>query len=317
MASDGKFAVAWSQIDESGLTAVKAAIYQANGVLHRQFSLPKDTAAKAYAPSLAANHAGTFAIAWLEERSGYASVLMSVFSPDATPLSPALTHVHVGNLNTTATEQGSRPSIALWDDNASIVVWDSVKRSEPNALNVLGSKFRPDGSVVFQAKIMTNQTTGDQRNPAVGIFAGGSFVVTWTDDSDGNNHYQIQARRFDPFGNPAPEQTVNKNSGGDQRRPTVASDSAGRFAIAWEDDMNENGIWEILARGCYYGDGAEECKDQYAADPRPVAGNELTYVPASVPAVRLFEEAIPAGGEVYHNKSAFADDGGWANCTAP
>jgi len=75
-------------------------------------------------------------------------------------------------------------------------------------------------------------------------------VVTWEDDADDNGKYQVMARGFTSLGAEAfPDLTVNKESAGQQLNPSVAIASDGGFVVAWEDDMDNNGVYQILSRG--------------------------------------------------------------------
>src|SRR5262249_56089937 len=71
----------------------------------------------------------------------------------------------------------------------------------------------------------------------------------WQDDRDGNGYYDIYVRRFDAAGTPTTREIlVNSDSSGQQRRPAVAINDSGDFAVVWEDDRDGNGHYKILGR---------------------------------------------------------------------
>jgi len=91
----------------------------------------------------------------------------------------------------------------------------------------------------------------DQLRPKVGGGSDGDFVVVWEDDSAGpEGLFQIHARGFFAGGcEKFAEITVNADASGQQRNPDVAVMPDGRFLVAWEDDRDKNGFYQIRAAG--------------------------------------------------------------------
>ena len=96
----------------------------------------------------------------------------------------------------------------------------------------------------------------------VGIADDGSYVVTWQNGTD------IFMRGFDANGNQTFAQTkVSKadlQSGGKRNLPVIGMASDGTYVIAWEDDVDGNGYYEIRARG-FNKNGSERLK-QFAVN---------------------------------------------------
>ena len=91
---------------------------------------------------------------------------------------------------------------------------------------------------------------GQQFDPAVAMDADGDFVVAWEDDKDGNGTYQLYARGFDAGGAERfDDRAVNTDSTGQQLAPAIAIDADGNFVAAWEDDVDGNDFFQIVARG--------------------------------------------------------------------
>jgi hypothetical protein len=99
-------------------------------------------------------------------------------------------------------------------------------------------------------------TTYDQAAPAVAAGANGTFVVVWTSDrqtSDGvfccsGYRHDLVARRLDGSGAPAgPELLVSTHTLLDHGPPSIASNAAGEFVVAWRRGIME-GPQGIFAR---------------------------------------------------------------------
>ena len=86
------------------------------------------------------------------------------------------------------------------------------------------------------------------------VFAGAlNFVVAWQDDADGNGFSDI---RVGTVRAPAYQTRVNVNAGGEQAVPVLAVADNGDFVVAWADDTDNNGFFDIFARG-FSADGSE------------------------------------------------------------
>lgn len=98
---------------------------------------------------------------------------------------------------------------------------------------------------------------------AQGIFQNGfenetgpaDFVVTWTDDQDVTSSLDVRARGFEN-GFPGTAVSVSDLSAGTQFHPAIAVAPDGRFVVAWDDDTDGNGLYQIHARG-FYPDGSD------------------------------------------------------------
>ncbi len=175
---------------------------------------------------------------------------------------------HDRTVNSTASGDQDRPAIALSGDGSFVAAWedDSSAADGADNLDVLIRGFVPGGCEGFSDLSADVDTAGDQREPALAADASGNFVVTWADDTDGNGVYQIRARGFAPDGSERfAEFTVNSVATGQQRDPAIAMAPDGRFAIAWEDDPQNDGDSQILVRG-FAADGTELFADRSVHD---------------------------------------------------
>lgn len=111
-----------------------------------------------------------------------------------------------------------------------IVVWESASDSQGTDWDIYARRFGPAG-VALGPPFRVNETgAGHQRQARVIADPGGNFVVTWTDWSGGNA--DIRARRYDDQAQPlGPEFIVHPATGGNQVRPSLASDALGEKVV--------------------------------------------------------------------------------------
>lgn len=79
------------------------------------------------------------------------------------------------------------------------------------------------------------------------------YVSTWQDDNDGNGSFQIYAKASDGSFS---QITVNDEASGNQVNPKIGTAANGDFVVVWEDDTDNNGSYQIMARG-FYANGTE------------------------------------------------------------
>src|SRR5262249_51791109 len=91
---------------------------------------------------------------------------------------------------------------------------------------------------------------GEQFNPVIAMDSAGDFVVAWEDDQDNDGKFQIAHRGFTATGGKRFAQTTgNTNTAGQHTRPSIGMADNGHFVVAWEDDQDNNGFYQIYARG--------------------------------------------------------------------
>ncbi len=138
-----------------------------------------------------------------------------------------------------------------------VAVWQEY-RGNPDKTQIISSGLSPD----FNDQVMNPVASGYQLFPDIGVAADGSFVVVWQDDADGNGLYQIRARGFYADGSQRFAMiTVNSVASGQQLTPAIGVADDGRFVVVWDDDLDENGLTSILARG-FNANGSERFADR-------------------------------------------------------
>lgn len=205
------------------------------------------------APAVAMDHNGNFVVVWQDDNDGnglYQIYARGFHRSGSQRFAQKTVNVR-GAGNQVA------PAIAMDPDGNFVVVWlDDV--NDDGEFDIRGRGFHADGSQRFAERTLNPNTAGQQLGAAVAMDDVGNFVVAWQDDQDGNELFQIHARGFHADGTERfGLQTVNTIAAGQQLAPDIAvNPTTGDFVVAWQDDNDNNGTYEIMARG-FDADGSE------------------------------------------------------------
>lgn len=151
-------------------------------------------------------------------------------------------------VNVNASGEQLDPAIAVADNGNFVVAWADDNDGN-GAYQILARGFRPDGSELFATITVNSTGAGQQLQPDIAMAPNGDWVAVWMDDNDGNGFGQIYRRGFRIDGSARfPEQTVNDIGAGNQREPSIAIANDGSFVVAWEDDQDNDQIYDISAR---------------------------------------------------------------------
>ena len=97
---------------------------------------------------------------------------------------------------------------------------------------IIGSAAVP---VAAQVQIVNTYTTGEQLDPVVAQTTDGSFLVAWQSEGQDGDGEGIVTRRLDASGTPVGSEAVlNSTTTGDQRAPSIASLTDGRYIVVWQ-----------------------------------------------------------------------------------
>ena len=140
-------------------------------------------------------------------------------------------------VNKVMTGNQNEPSVAGFPDGRFIVTWQSDQQ-DGDLYGVFARYLAPDGAPYGDDIQVNVHTTGEQKEPVVGTFGNGGFVVAWTceagQDGDGS---AIMGRRYLPTGDPVgTEFQVNTHTTHWQVAPAVATAADGSFLVVWQDE---------------------------------------------------------------------------------
>jgi hypothetical protein len=153
------------------------------------------------------------------------------------------------SVNTFTTNEQRRPSVGADAAGNFVVVWDSVGQ-DGDGEGVFARFHDAAGAPLGSAEFRVNSwTTGDQRTARVAATAGGQFIVVWESWGQDGPAGAIFARRYDASGTPlGPEFQVSATNTQAQGIPTVATDAAGNFVVAWEGVQGDGSSYGVRAR---------------------------------------------------------------------
>ncbi len=240
----GNFIVVWSSYLQDG---------SSNGIFGQQFDpnyrpvggefqVNTTSSGNQAEPAAAMDAAAGFVVVWhgpgltAEDKE---DIFAQRFDSNGLPLSDELP------VNNYTGDKQFYPSVALNNDGTFVVVWESVNFPEDGDKAIFGQLYDSNG-VRIGDEFVVNAEPSVCRYPDVAADANGNFAVVWLEDKSRNS---IMAGLFDPNGAPLTDTfKVNTISFSSVTRPSIAMESAGYFAVAWDGDPKLAGLDDIHAR---------------------------------------------------------------------
>ena len=195
---------------------------------------------------------GNFFVVWEddENENDLFEILGAGYNQDGTEL------IATFAVNPSSSGQQRDPSTARDGDGNLVVVWESDGDND-GLFQVNARGFNADGTERFAQFTVNSNSAGQQTEPDIAMDGSGNFFVVWDDDRDANGLFQVHGRGFDADGiERIAQYTVNVNSAGQQFNATVAMNATGDYAVAWEDDRDDDGEFHVRMRG-FDADGME------------------------------------------------------------
>ncbi|HEV8267762.1 MAG TPA: hypothetical protein VGR00_05995, partial [Thermoanaerobaculia bacterium] len=187
-------------------------------------------------PRVASDAAGNFVVIW--ESDGEDGDRWGVFgqrySSSGAPLGAAF------QVNAYTLGFQAAPAVASDSAGNFVVVWFGYSCFSCN-VDVFAQRYASGGIPLGSEFRVNTHTTSAQVAPAVAFDSAGNFVVTWASRSQEGaaygDYYGIFGQRFTSAGAPrGAEFRVNTFTTAEQKYPSVASDPAGNFIVAWHSD---------------------------------------------------------------------------------
>jgi len=230
----GDFVVVWSSADQDGSNlGVFGQRFASSGVpVGPEFQVNTYTTSLQYAPSVAADSAGNFVVAWTSS-GGYGGTPADIFgqryASSGAPLGPEF------RINTYTTSAQSRAAVAADASGNFVVVWDSAGQ-DGSSSGIFGQRFASSGAPVGPEFRVNTSTADLQFAPSVAADSAGNFVVAWTSSGGyGGMPADVFGQRFSSVGAPlGPEFRINTYTTSGQHRTAVAADPAGNFVVTWD-----------------------------------------------------------------------------------
>lgn len=151
-------------------------------------------------------------------------------------------------VNKTATGQHKNPDIAMDKDGNFVIVW-ADDSDDNGTYQIYARGFNADGSEAFPQMTVNSEAAGQQFTPAIAMAPNGNFVVAWEDQSESKTTPQVFIRGFDKTGKERfHDRNIMETTAGSRIAPDIAMDKDGNFVVAWQDDYDANGKYEVYAR---------------------------------------------------------------------
>ncbi|MEU0549020.1 hypothetical protein [Micromonospora sp. NPDC005979] len=195
-------------------------------------------------PDVGLDDRGNAVVVWAADGDGN-----GVYNIQYRVVSPAGAMLGSGQANASDAGQQIWPKVAVDPDGAPTsaavgftVVWEDVQGTAPATVKAAGFT----GPTTKGYEVTASQTTGSHHRPDVAVSASGEALVVWDEDADANGSYNIGLTRLARANGAVvlSRRTANAQSGGQQRRASVASTYSGDFAVGWESDhTGTKGVW--------------------------------------------------------------------------
>jgi hypothetical protein len=195
-------------------------------------------------PSVAADGAGNFVVAWAstgEDDSDW-GIYARRFNAAGAPLGDQF------HVNTTIADVQRNPSVACDADGDFVVAWENYAYGD-KIWDVYAQRFTSAGAREGEEFLVNATTDGQQLSPSVSCDADGGFVVAWMSYQWDEAGQEIYARQFDPAGAAlGGEFHVNTWTDREQNAPSVACDADGDFVVAWQSRLQDGSEYGVYAQ---------------------------------------------------------------------
>jgi hypothetical protein len=247
MTDDGSFVITWTSKGQSAFYEIYARIYDNNGdPVGSEFKVNTDSASNKLNSRIAIDNDGEFAIAWQSDTQDSSSwgIYGQRFNSDGSRPAENGSEFRVNNYTT---QRQINCSIAMDNDGDFVVSWESYLQDG----DLYGAYFRRYSNsgdpLTDDDQPVTLYTTGHQWGSFTAMDSDGDFIVTWSDQYQGEDgFYGVFGRRYDSSGTPvSSEFLLNTYTDKEQTYPAVAMDDDGDFVTVWQS-------------GDFYGDNDQD-----------------------------------------------------------
>jgi len=233
----GNFVVVWTSDQDGSESGVFGQRFAVGGTpLGPEFRVNTYTSDSQQQARVATDGNGNFVVVWTSEGQdgSAAGIFGQRFSSSGDPVGPEF------RVNSYTTGFQYRPAVsAAVTPNDFVVVWQdgTVPGGGGTGRGVFGQRFATAGVPLGPEFEVETYTTGFQGAPAIVVQPSGSYVVVWHSDGQDGSDLGIYGQRYGSSGSPfGSEFRVNADTIGAQAFPSIATDGAGCFFVAWTSD---------------------------------------------------------------------------------
>ncbi len=247
VAADGHYVVVWVSDGQDGSKdGVYARVYNVDGSARSgEIQVNATTSDDQNAPAVAIDGSGRFVVAW-QSFTGGVGGNWDIYARSFDAAGVAI------SAQKRITSEGAdqiAPSVAMDAAGNVVIVYSGqgdAKNSDKDGVYARTSTYTL-ATIATEALVNTT-TTGVQTAAAVARHAGG-HVVAWQSAGQDGSGNGIHAQRFDSAGvKVGSEFRINLTTVGDQKTPSVATNAAGEFVVAWESANQDGSGLGVIAR---------------------------------------------------------------------
>jgi hypothetical protein len=195
-------------------------------------------------PAVAMDHAGNYVVAWsshVQDGHGY-GVYAQRYAFNGTPLGGEF------QVNTYTSHDQLHPSVASDDDGNFVITWASLHQ-DGSDWGIYAQRYAADGARLGNEFRVNTYTNSVQQYPSVASDEAGNFLISWVSFGQDGSSYGVYAQRYAADGSALGEEfRVNSYTSRDQLHPSVTSDAAGNYVIAWSSELQDGSGQGVYAQ---------------------------------------------------------------------
>lgn len=260
----GRFVVVWDSLGSTGNDSsdwsIQARRFAADGAAAgAQFQVNTATTDYQRDPDVAKAPGGAFVVVWSSDAAigsdtEGSNIQGRLYDANGNPLTAAF------QVNDHTPNDQTRPTVAMGAGGSFVVAWESYSSagSDGDFKSIQARRFNSNGAPLAAQFQVNTYTTGIQSKPDVSIDGTGRAVIAWaSNEAAGDADLEsIHAQRYASNGTAAGAQfQVNQSTTFAQTNPSVASDPAGRFVVAWDSESSTGNDTSYSVQARRFGSG--------------------------------------------------------------
>jgi len=301
--SSGNFVITWMDWEDTDIYAQR---YSSDGTaLGSNFKVNDDLGSELQRKCfVSADERGNFVIAWSDDwRNGEQDIYAQRYSSDGSPLG---TNFKVNDAVGMVGGYGGPPPPSISTDASGnfVITWCDGRNGDAD---IYAQRYFSDGTALG-SNFKVNDVYGIPFcwfvGPSISTVSSGNFVITWTDERNGDT--DIYAQRYSSDGTALGSNfKVNDDLGSElQRKCFVSADESGNFVITWCD--GRNGDADIYAQR-YSSDGSPLGTNFKVNDDQGDGGSPAISTDGSGNFVITWTDGRNGDGDIYAQR--YSSDG--------
>ena len=138
------------------------------------------------------------------------------------------------------------PSISTDGSGNFVITWTDERNGD---YDIYAQRYSSDGSALgTNFKVNDDPGSADQYYPSISTDGSGNFVITWTDERNGDDDIYTQRYAIDGSALGTNFKVNDDPGSAHQRYPSISTDSSGNFVITWMDNRNGDYDYDIYAQ---------------------------------------------------------------------